>query len=78
MKWKVLRQTDGDTFAAVTDDPALPGCTLVDGVNVYEDGFSDDASDWGDDESNAISNQQQTWQAADPDNRLFACSWIVP
>lgn len=76
MKWKVLREDTPGNFVPVSDDPPPANSTLVDGVAIYEDGYADDGSDWGDDESNLISAQQQAWQAADSSNRSFACSWV--
>lgn len=73
MKWKVKVETTPDVFVYVTT--AIAGTTLVNGVSVYDDGFPADGSGWGDDESNAISNQQALWQSNDESNRCYSCEW---
>lgn len=71
MRWNVLIEEPANIFNAVPQP--WPG-VAVDGI--WDDGFAADGSDWGDDESNAISAFQQGLQAADePDHRCFACSW---
>ena len=76
MKWKVRVEGDPDVFNYVTT--ALVGTTLINGIAVFDDGFAADGSDWGDDESTAIANQQALWQSLDPDGNCFACVWAGP
>ncbi len=73
MKWKVKVETSPDVFAYVTT--AIAGTTVVNGVAVYNDGFADDGSGWGDDESNSVNAQQALWQSQDPENRCYSCEW---
>lgn len=73
VQWDVLREDSPGEFAPVGN--SLAATTLIGGVAVFDDGFAADGSDWGDDESAAISAQQQSWQETDPLHRAFSCSW---
>lgn len=74
MKWKVKIEIEPDVFTYAYTK--IKGTTLVDNIAVYDDGFPDDGSGWGDDESNTILAQQEIWKNDDPESRCYSCEYI--
>lgn len=62
MKWKILVESSPNTW---TDA----------GLDIWSDGFADDGSEWGDEESNAITAKQLELQDLDPQHRSYAMTW---
>lgn len=73
MRWQVLREDSPGNFTPIPDK--VTNSTIVGGLAYWQDGYPDDFSGWGDEESAAISAQQQAWQDADASHRCFGCSW---
>lgn len=76
MRWRVLREDEPGVWSPITDIVSDAFLDDPGQVSFWNDGFADDWSDWGDDESNAISTKQAQWQSEDASNRSFACDWV--
>lgn len=48
------------------------------GLPIWEDGYADDTSDWGDEESNFISQHIADLQEEDESHRSYAVTWAGP
>ncbi len=72
MKWIVTREDEPNVFTPVTGK--IADTKLVKGEAIWDDGFAEEGSEWGDEESAAISAKQTQWQMEDEFNRAHACT----
>lgn len=83
-QWILCRETPPGSgnfpsvdFLAASPDAGGGVAWLQDGKAIFEDGFPNDFSGWGDDESNVIMNF--LWKLSAADSGIsYACYWVGP